>query len=71
MPGRIAARNVIGNQFRLMQERGRWVPLPSGAQAIATVHPSFVLRQRDSASREREYKAFVGDLAALRDVMEG
>ena len=37
------------------------------AHAIATVHPSFVLRQRDSAAREREYRGFVADLAALLD----
>jgi DNA polymerase len=66
--GAIAARNVIGTKFRLMAQRGQWVELESGARAIATVHPSFVLRQRDSSSRAREYKAFVGDLAALLDV---
>ena len=69
--GAIAARNVLGNKFRLMAGRGRWVELSNGARAIATVHPSFVLRQRDSASREREWRGFVGDLTALRDVMEG
>ena len=65
--GAIAARNVIGTKFRLMAQRGQWVELESGARAIATVHPSFVLRQRDAASRAREYKAFVADLAALLD----
>ena len=65
--GAIAARNVIGSGFKLMQQRGQWIELASGAHAIATVHPSFVLRQRDSASREREYRAFVADLAALLD----
>lgn len=66
--GAIAARNVIGTKFRLMAQRGQWVDLESGARAIATVHPSFVLRQTDPASRAREYKAFVGDLAALLDL---
>jgi DNA polymerase len=66
--GAIASRNVIGTKFRLMAQRGRWIDLPSGARAIATVHPSFVLRQRDATSRAREYKSFVGDLAALLDL---
>ena len=65
--GAIAARNVIGTKFKLMQQRGQWMELPSGAHAIATVHPSFVLRQRDSASREREWRGFVADLSALLD----
>jgi uracil-DNA glycosylase family protein len=68
--GAIAARNVLGNQFKLMRERGQWRELPSGAKVFATVHPSFVLRQRDSASRAREYKGFVSDLAALLEVMD-
>jgi hypothetical protein len=29
-------------------------------------HPSFVLRQRDSDSRQREYAAFLDDLAGLK-----
>ena len=66
--GAVAARNVLGNKFRLMRQRGQWVDLPGGARAIATVHPSFVLRQRDSASREREWRGFVSDLAALLSV---
>jgi hypothetical protein len=31
------------------------------------VHPSFVLRQRDSQSRAEAYRGFVGDLALLLD----
>jgi uracil-DNA glycosylase family protein len=29
--GAIAARNVLGNKFKLMQQRGQWIELPSGA----------------------------------------
>jgi uracil-DNA glycosylase len=65
--GAIAARNVLGTSFKLMRERGQTRELPSGASAIATVHPSFVLRQRDSRSRAMEYERFVRDLAVLRD----
>lgn len=65
--GAIAARNVLGTKFRLMQQRGRWQPLGEGRRALATVHPSWVLRQRDSAAREAAYRSFVTDLAALLD----
>ena len=67
--GAIAARNVFGTRFRLMAQRGTWQALAGGTRAFATVHPSFVLRQRDSASRDQTYRGFVGDLALLLDVL--
>ena len=66
--GAIAAKAVFGSSFALMRMRGTWQDLPGGARGFATVHPSFVLRQRDSASRERAYRAFVSDLALLHDL---
>lgn len=63
--GAVAARAVFGASFALMRNRGAWIELPEGARGLATVHPAFVLRQRDDASREREYRAFVADLALL------
>ena len=64
--GAIAARNILGTKFRLMRERGQWTALPDGTRVLATVHPSFVLRQRDPDSRQREYAAFLDDLARLK-----
>lgn len=65
--GAIAARNVLGTKFGLMKQRGTWQALPDGARAFATVHPSWVLRQRDADSREAAYRGFVADLALLLD----
>jgi uracil-DNA glycosylase len=65
--GTIAARNVLGNQFRLMRQRGTWQELADGTRAFATVHPSAVLRQRDPAARASAYRDFVGDLGLLSD----
>ena len=65
--GAIAARNVLGTRFTLMQQRGTWQALPDGLRALATVHPSSVLRQRDSGSRAQAYASFVADLALLLD----
>ena len=66
--GAIAARNVLGTKFRLMQQRGTWQALADGTRALATVHPSWVLRQRDSGSREAAWRGFVADLAALLEI---
>ena len=63
--GAIAAKAILGNKFGLMKQRGQWQALPNGARVIATVHPSYVLRQRDSESRHMAYAAFVRDLKPL------
>ena len=63
--GAIAARNVFGTAFKLMRQRGTWQVLPDGTRAFATLHPSAVLRQRDSAARAEAYRGFVADLALL------
>ena len=65
--GAIAARNVFGTKFGLMKQRGTWQSLPDGSRGFATVHPSWVLRQRDAAAREEAMRGFVADLALLLD----
>jgi DNA polymerase len=65
--GAIAARNVFGTKFGLMKQRGTWQLLPDGTRAFATVHPSWVLRQRDSTARESAMRGFVADLSLLLD----
>ena len=63
--GAIAAKAILGNKFGLMKQRGQWQESPNGVRVLATVHPSYVLRQRDSESRRTAYAEFVGDLAPL------
>lgn len=64
--GAIAARSVLGSKFRLMAERGRWQALADGTRVLATVHPSFVLRQRGDEERHAAYAQFVADLSLLK-----
>jgi DNA polymerase len=61
--GATAAQAVFGAGFRVTRERGRPQPGPGGATAVATVHPSAVLRARDG-DREQEMAHFVADLRA-------
>ena len=63
--GAIAARNLFGTAFGLMRERGRWRALPDGTPAFATVHPSWILRQRGDDARRDAYAGFVRDLSLL------
>jgi DNA polymerase len=62
--GATAAHAVFGSRFRLMDRRGVWQTLPDGTRAFATVHPSWVLRQRSDA-REEAYGNFRDDLRLL------
>lgn len=65
--GAIAAKAVFGPSFRLMDQRGTWQALPDGTRGFATVHPSWVLRQRSPAERDEAYRNFVADLRLLLD----
>nr|WP_294511322.1 UdgX family uracil-DNA binding protein [uncultured Rhodopila sp.] len=68
--GGSAARAVTGRAVTISRERGRPFQLPDGQTAFVTVHPSYLLRLPDAASRAREYAAFVRDLQAVRAIME-
>jgi len=61
--GATAAQSVLGSGFRVLKERGRILDSPFGVPAMATVHPSSVLRAPDPESRDRAYADFVSDLA--------
>jgi DNA polymerase len=60
--GSTAGQAVFGPAFRVTKERGKVLESPFGKKAVATVHPSSLLRQPNEESREREYKLFVADL---------
>jgi uracil-DNA glycosylase len=61
--GGTAAKVLLGPDFRIMKQRGQiftgtgWAP-----KAMATLHPSAVLRAEDSAGQERLYGMLVSDL---------
>jgi uracil-DNA glycosylase len=63
--GATAAQALLGNAFRVTKDRGKWLPSSMAEKTIATVHPSSVLRARDSESREKQYKEFVADLIVV------
>jgi uracil-DNA glycosylase family protein len=67
--GATAAQALLGNKFRLMQQRG--VPLKDrrAEYVVATVHPSAVLRTPDAADRQVAYLRFVEDLKVVRRLL--
>lgn len=62
--GAIAAQRMFGPKFALMKNRGVWQTRADGVRALATVHPSFVLRQQ--GEREVAYRMLVDDLSQVR-----
>lgn len=64
--GATAALTLFGKAVTIKAVRGRWQQLPDG-EVLVTIHPSFLLRQRDSTARRHEFDKFVADLALVRD----
>jgi len=62
--GAIAAQAVLGRSFRVTKSHGQFFSLPSGIDAIATIHPSAVLRSDDRAAA---LAGLVHDLEIVRD----
>jgi uracil-DNA glycosylase len=60
--GATAARSLFGRPVTIAKLRGRMVQLPDGTAAFVTIHPSFLLRIKDEADKEREYRNLVADL---------
>ena len=61
---------MLGPKFKLMQQRGTW-QASDGPRVLATVHPSWVLRQRDAASRDEAFHGLVEDLRVLSAPPQG
>ena len=60
--GATAARSVLGRTVAVLKIRGQVERLDDGTAAVVTIHPSFLLRIRDAADKQREYRNFVSDL---------
>jgi uracil-DNA glycosylase len=60
--GSTAAQALLGREFSVMRDRGKFVPSPLAPYVMATVHPSSILRARDEESRHAQKQAFISDL---------
>jgi uracil-DNA glycosylase family protein len=63
--GATAARALLGADFRLMKEHGRFFPTQWAPKTIATLHPSAVLRGEDEAAQAELYRMVVEDLRTV------
>jgi uracil-DNA glycosylase len=67
--GATAARALISADFRILRERGRFVPARWAPKTLATLHPSAVLRGEDDADQARLYAMLVEDLRLVASVV--
>lgn len=68
--GATAAQALFGKEFRVTQSRGELVETTLAPFAIATVHPSSILRAMDDESRHEQMRAFIHDLKKVAAVLK-
>jgi uracil-DNA glycosylase family protein len=68
--GATAAQALLGRDFRVTQQRGELLPFPAAPHALATVHPSSILRAPDDETRQQEFTRFVQDLQVVATVLK-
>jgi uracil-DNA glycosylase len=67
--GATAAQALFGRAFRVTRDRGRLMPSALAPYALATVHPSALLRAPDEETRDRETRRFVEDLRKVAAIV--
>ena len=68
--GATAAQSLFGPQFRVTKQRGQFLESTLAPYAMATVHPSSILRAPDDETRHLEHRRFVDDLKKLARVIK-
>jgi DNA polymerase len=63
--GATAAQSLMGRQFRVTVDRGKFLENPWAPYLMATVHPSSLLRIVEGEERQSEYRRFVHDLESV------
>jgi uracil-DNA glycosylase family 4 len=67
--GATAAQALLGRQFKVTQQRGRFVEWDREPLVLATVHPSSILRAPDDEARHAQLAGLVADLRVVADAL--
>ena len=68
--GATAAKALIGPQFKVSVDRGRFVDSPLARHVFATFHPSALLRLREEEEKEAALEQLVKDLKLINKALE-
>jgi DNA polymerase len=64
--GALAAKAILGKEFKLTQQRGEWFASDAASSVLATLHPSYVLIQPPE-SYERVRETFFADIGRIAE----
>jgi uracil-DNA glycosylase family protein len=67
--GATAAQALFGRTFRVTRDRGKPIPSKWAPYAMATVHPSSLLRAPDEEAGHREMALFIEDLKKAAELL--
>jgi DNA polymerase len=68
--GATAAKALIGPQFKVSVDLGRFVESPLAPYVFATFHPSALLRLREEEEKEAAFEQLVTDLKLINKALE-
>ncbi len=63
--GATAAQSLLGHDFHVTQNRGKFLTSPFAPIVMATVHPSSILRVPGEKSRHEQMQSFIADLKKI------
>jgi uracil-DNA glycosylase len=69
--GATSAKTLLGKDFSVSRRRGEWVDSDLAPQVMATIHPSAILRLRDSAERKAAVESYVEDFRSIASALDG
>jgi len=69
--GATAAQSLLGAQFRITRDRGRFFDSEWASWITATIHPSAILRMPDRETREEARLLFLEDLRKVLKRLQG
>jgi len=67
--GATAGKALLGNAFKITEQRGRLLDSELATIVLATVHPSAILRERDDEGRHLQREAFTSDLQVAAEAI--
>jgi DNA polymerase len=67
--GATAAQSLLGKAVPITKMRGQVIERDDGLRIFLTIHPSFILRIRESADKEAERERFLQDMLAVKKLM--
>lgn len=67
--GATAAQSLLGQAVPITRLRGQAIEQEDGLRVFLTIHPSFILRIRDSAEKQAERSRFLRDMQAVKALM--